>query len=65
MNTIILSRSATGWVADFSASAKAVEVRRLFGRALLPTAFDPEAHPARVTAEIQRLNPGARIVVSA
>jgi hypothetical protein len=65
MNTIILSRSSTCWVADFSATDKAAEVRRLFGRARLPTAFDPEAHPARVTAEIQRLNPGARIVVSA
>ena len=65
MNTIILSRSATGWVADFTATSEAAEIDRLFRTTILPTGFGPNAHPARVLAEIMRLNPGVRVIVSA
>jgi hypothetical protein len=63
MDTIILSRSATFWMADFAATSKAAEVDRMFRTTVLPTAFGPDAHPARVTAEIMRLNPGASVFI--
>jgi hypothetical protein len=61
-NTIYLMRTKEGWMADFSASDKAAEVDRLFKTTRLPTAFGPEAHPARVIAEIRRMNPTAEVV---
>ena len=43
MNTIILSRSATGWVADFAATSKAAEIGN---------AIDVEIRSRKVRAEV-------------
>jgi hypothetical protein len=51
-------------MADFAATSKAAEVYRLFRTTVLPTAFGPDAHPAKVANEIMRLNPGASVFIA-
>ena len=59
MNTITLYRTPQGFMAQFSDPA----IKRDFGTDVLPTAFTANANPERVRAQIQALNPNARVEV--
>ena len=61
MKTIKLYRTPQGYMAQFSDPA----VKRDCGTDTIPTAFTAHADPERVRAQIQRLNPTARVEVVA
>ena len=61
MNIIKLYRTTQGYMARFSDPAT---IREL-GTDTIPTAFTAHADPERVRAQIQRLNPTARVEVVA
>lgn len=56
MNRITLFRTSQAWMADY-AGPHAVNIERLFGTTLLPTAFTAKALPETVKRTIQSLNP--------
>lgn len=60
MKKIELFLDVKGWMARFPGNE---ELIRLFGTDTIPTAFTPAAEPSLVKCEIQKLNPGADVVV--
>ena len=63
MNKITLSIDTVShcWMADFHGD---MEIIKTFGTTTIPTAFTDKAAPARVLAAIQKLNPGADVVLA-
>lgn len=59
---IELYRSGNTWVARYTGT-EAVEVHRLFGTDVLPTAFTAHADARTVCAEIQAANPASQVVL--
>ena len=59
MKTIKLINSKQGWLARFEDDQN---VLQLFGTDTLSTAFTEEASPFLVKTEIEKLNPGFKII---
>lgn len=57
-NAIQIIESPAGWSAKFT-GPHAVEVSKLFGTNVIPTAFGSAAPRSVVLAEVQKLNPNA------
>lgn len=60
-NTIELFRNRNGWMAKHTDP----DVRALFGTDTIPTAFTSQASATEVLAQIQKLNPNARVYLRA
>lgn len=63
MSTITLTNDGRSWIATTTGPNEAL-LLELFGTTSLATAFTAEASPELVRANIQRLNPSARVVVA-
>ena len=61
-NTITLSRTDQGWMAEYSGPIRQ-EIFNLFHTAIIPTSFTARANHQVVQREIQRLNPEYNIIV--
>ena len=59
MKKIRLINSEKGWLARFIDDD---DVLQLFGTDTVPTAFTEQASPMVVKAEIERLNPGYKVL---
>ena len=63
--TIRLFRAGgRGWCADFADHATGPETLELFGTAILPLPWTASANPLLVLDALQRLHPGARVVLA-
>lgn len=60
--TITLFKADGVWMAHYSGPGRE-DITNLFGTDTLPTAFTEKAHPYKVFAEIERLNPTHEIVI--
>ena len=58
MHRIILRKTATCWTAE-TVDGDREEIIRLFGTAILPTAYTEKADGKHVRFEIAKQNPGA------
>jgi len=63
LDVIRLRRTAQGWVALWQ-GPHAVEVARVLGTTVVPTAFTAQAEAGLVLAEIARLNPDVVVLLA-
>lgn len=63
-DTIRVTRTTQGYMADFSNASNADEVIGLFGTYTLPTAFTAHAQADLVRVTIEQLNPGNIVIMS-
>ena len=62
LDVIKLRRTAQGWVALWQ-GPHAIEVARVLGTTVVPTAFTAQAEPGLVLRAIAQLNPDALVVL--
>ena len=63
LNVIKLRHTEQGWVALWQ-GPHAVEVARVLGTTVVPTAFTAQAEPELVLDEVARLNPDAVVLLA-
>jgi len=66
MPTITIFRGTDGyWQADMSHADHALEIKQLFGTAILPTVWINSELADKVQKGVQELNPGHKVIVKA
>jgi len=62
--TIVLRKTAQGWMADFGATDAAGMMRVAFGCTELPLPFTATASAEAVRADVEKRNPGCTVAVA-